>query len=115
MNHIKVTNLENVATVFEGKTVKKRRELLEEAALITALPMSKDRETAMKLSRSLRELAEEIVKESEELEEKLKAGGETAKAAAQDFVANIKAESARLFKLCMNSTKTEKKKADQPA
>jgi len=109
MKHIQITNLEQFTTVFAGTTLKLKRELLAEAALLTSVALSKDKDTAVKLATSLDSLALDIEDDAKVIEKRMLRAIDTNKSATEDFINQLKLESKRLLGLAIAEQASPKK------
>lgn len=105
MKHIKITNLEQLSMMFTGETLKQKRELLGEAALMTAVVFAKDKANAEKMAASLEALAKEIEADADRLSKRLNEAVLRSESAAADFVEPLVKEAERLKKLAASETK----------
>ena len=99
MKHIRITNLEHLSLMFEGDTLKQKRELLSESALMTSTPFAKDQSNAAKMAQALDDLAEAIEVAGDNLGKKLNEAVLNVESATSDFVKPLREESVRLRKL----------------
>lgn len=97
--HIRITNLDHLSLMIEGESLKQKRELLAEAALMTSTPFAKDQSNAAKMAKSLEELANSIEQDGDNLGKKLNEAVLNVESATSDFVKPLREEAARLTKL----------------
>lgn len=99
MKHIRITNLDHLSLMIEGESLKQKRELLAESALMTAVVFAKDQANAAKMAKSLEELANSIEADGDNLGKKLNEAVLNVESATSDFVKPLREEAARLTKL----------------
>jgi hypothetical protein len=107
MKHLEITSLKQFSVVFSSKTFKAKKDLLADAALLTVVPFQKDKDSAAKLAEAMRELADEITKESAQLKVWMERAITQNEYATIDFLGPLYAEALRLIELSQNGNTPE--------